>query len=96
MSASQASLTWKLRQQGRWLSVNAVFPPESAARVACTLLREFAGRRFTPLDLDITGETKRFHYQSDGMVIQLRRISEPSDHGDLRGKAGPLPERGWD
>ena len=42
-SVAQASLTWKLRQRGTWLSVNAVFPPESASRVACTLLREFAG-----------------------------------------------------
>ena len=76
MSVSQASLTWKLRQQGRWLSVNAVFPPESAARVACTLLREFAGRRYTPLDLDVTGEVKRFHYNGDEMVIQLRRVGK--------------------
>lgn len=76
MPISQASLTWKLRQQGRWLSVNAVFPPESAARVACTLLREFAGRRYTPLDLDVTGEVKRFSWRGDGMVILLRRVSE--------------------
>lgn len=73
---AQASLTWKLRQQGRWLSVNAVFPPESAARVACTLLREFAGRRFTPLDLDVTGEVKRFSWHGDEMVIQLRRVDK--------------------
>lgn len=69
-----ASLTWRLRQLDSWQSVNAVFPPESAARVACTLLREFAGRRYTPADLDITGEVKRFHYHSDGMTLQLRRV----------------------
>lgn len=74
MSVSQASLTWKLRQQGRWLSVNAVFPPESAARVACTLLREFAGRRYTPLDLDVTGDVKRFSWRGDEMTILLRRV----------------------
>lgn len=73
---SQASLTWKLRQRGTWLSVNAVFPPESAARVACTLLREFAGRRYTPLDLGVTGEVKRFSYRGDEMVILLRRIDK--------------------
>lgn len=76
MPASQASLTWKLRQRGAWLSVNAVFPPESASRVACTLLREFAGRRFTPLDLDVTGEVRRFSYRGDEMVLLLRRIGK--------------------
>lgn len=76
MSASQASLTWRLRQQGVWLSASLVLPPESAARIACTLLREFAGKRYTPLDLDITGEVKRFSYQSDAMRISLRRISK--------------------
>lgn len=72
---AQASLTWKLRQGHTWLSANAVFPPESASRVACALLREFAGKRFTPADLDITGEVKRFHYRSDDMTLQLRRVS---------------------
>jgi len=71
---TQASLTWKLRQRGTWLSASVVLPPESGARVACTLLREFAGRRFTPRDLDITGEVKRFSYHGDEMVVLLRRI----------------------
>ncbi len=75
-SVAQASLTWKLRQRGTWLSVNAVFPPESAARVACTLLREFAGRRYTPLDLDVTGEVKRFSYHGDEMTLLLRRVGK--------------------
>jgi hypothetical protein len=71
---AQASLTWKLRQRGAWQSVNVVFPPESASRVACTLLREFAGRRFTPPDLDVTGDTHRFSYRGDEMVLLLRLI----------------------
>ncbi len=75
-SVAQASLTWKLRQRGTWLSVNAVFPPESASRVACALLREFAGRRYTPLDLDVTGEVKRFSYHGDEMTLLLRRVGK--------------------
>lgn len=58
------------------MSVNVVFPPESAARVACTLLREFAGKRYTPLDLDVTGEVRRFSYRSDDVVILLRRVGK--------------------
>lgn len=76
MANLTASLTWKLRQHGTWQSVNVVFPAESATRVACTLLREFAGRRFTPPDLDITGDTRRFHYNGDEMRLQLRRIEK--------------------
>lgn len=73
-SGSQASLTWKLRQGTQWLSASVVLPPESGARVACTLLREFAGRRFTPLDLDITGAIKRFSWRGDDMTVLLRRV----------------------
>ena len=73
---SPTPCTSQLRQRGTWLSVNAVFPPESASRVACTLLREFAGRRYTPLDLDVTGEVKRFSYHGDEMTLLLRRVGK--------------------
>ena len=73
-SPGQASLTWKLRQQGIWQSASAIIPVESATRVACTLLREFAGRRFTPGDLDVTGEIRRFSWRGDEMVLLLRRL----------------------
>jgi hypothetical protein len=71
----RASLTWKLRQVGRWLTISEIIPAESASRVACALLREFAGKRnMTPRDLDVTGEVKRFSYTSDAMTLHLRRI----------------------
>ena len=73
-SPGQASLTWKLRQQGSWQSASAIIPVESATRVACALLREFAGRRFTPADLDVTGEIRRFSWRGDEMVLLLRRL----------------------
>ena len=71
---AQASLTWKLCQDGRWLSVSVLIPPEAGARVVCTLLREFADRRFTPADVALGGEVKRFHYRSDGMTLQFRLV----------------------
>jgi len=70
-----ASLVWKLRQHAGWQSVNLTMPASSASRVACTILREFgAKRRFTPTDLDVTGEFRRFAYRSDAMVLTLRLL----------------------
>lgn len=72
-----ASLTWKLRQRGVWLLASEVLPASSASRVGCTLLREFAGRaKYTPADLDVTGEVRRFSYVTDGMTLHLRRLRE--------------------
>lgn len=74
----RASLTWKLRQGSSWLIVAEVIPAESASRVGCTILREFAGRaKYTPRDLDVTGEVKRFSFVSDGLTLHLRRLKEP-------------------
>lgn len=71
----KASLTWKIRQGREWLSTSLVLPAESGARVAVTLLREFGEKRYTPQDVDVTGEAfKRFSYHSDRMVLLLRRI----------------------
>jgi hypothetical protein len=71
---AQASLTWKLRQDGRWLTASTLVPPEAGARVVCVLLREFANRRFTPADVSLSGEVKRFHYRSDEMTLQFRLV----------------------
>ncbi len=71
----RASLTWKLRRGGTWLIAAEIIPAESAARVACTLLREFAGRSFTPADVSVaSGEVRRFSYVSDDMTLHLRRL----------------------
>jgi len=73
----RASLTWKLRQGSSWLIVAEVIPAESASRVGCTILREFAGRaKYTPRDLDVTGEIKRFSFVSDALTLHLRRLKE--------------------
>lgn len=70
----RASLTWKIRQGGSWIQASEIIPAESASRVACALLREFAGKTMTPRDLDVTGEVKRFSYVSDAMTLHLRRL----------------------
>ena len=76
MYDSKASLTWKMWQGRTWLSVNVILPTASASRVGCALLREFAGRRYTPHDLDVSDETRRFSYRSDTMVLLLRRLDK--------------------
>lgn len=78
MTRILASLTWKLRQQGTWLTASDVMPAESASRIACTLLREFAGKpRFTPRDFDVTGDAvKHSSYVSDEITVRVRRIKE--------------------
>lgn len=75
----RASLTWKLRQGGVLVEVSQVLPAEVATRVASTLLREFAGRRFAPYELDVTGEVRRFSYQTDSMVLLLRRLKTEAE-----------------
>jgi hypothetical protein len=73
----RASLTWKLRQGSSWLIVAEVIPAESASRVGCTILREFAGKaRLTPRDLDVTGEVRKFSFVSDALTLHLRRLKE--------------------
>ena len=53
-------------------------PAESASRIACTLLREFAGKpRFTPRDFDVTGDAiKHSSYVGDEITVRVRRIKE--------------------
>jgi hypothetical protein len=70
-----ASLTWKLRQRGTWQSASLTLPASSASRVGCTILREFAGKRsYSPTDLDVCGETHRFSFRSDELVLLIRRL----------------------
>lgn len=70
-----ASLTWKLRQRNGWLAASLVLPASSASRVGCTILREFAGKRsYSPADLDVCGEVRRFSFRSDELVLLIRRL----------------------
>ena len=69
-----ASLTWKIRRGQQWLTATCELPPENGARVVCDILREFAGKRFTPSEVDVTGEVHRFHYRTDGMTLQFRLL----------------------
>ena len=70
-----ASLTWKLRQRGAWLSANLTLLASSASRVGCAILREFAGKRsYSPTDLDVTAEVRRFSFRSDELVLLIRRL----------------------
>lgn len=72
-----ASLSWRVRQGERFASTSLVMPAESAARVATTLLREFAGKHFTPLEVSVTQEgVTRFAYVTDRMTLRLRRIEK--------------------
>ena len=71
-----ASLTWRLRQRGQWLTAATTMPAESAARVACTILREFGGRRFTPADVSIIGEVRKFNYRGEEISVSLRRLEK--------------------
>ncbi len=70
----KASLTWRMRQGQSWLVASVTTPAESSARVATTLLREFAGKHLTPADVSVIGEVRRFHYRSDNMTLALRRL----------------------
>lgn len=77
----QASLTWKLRQDGKWLLAACTMPAESASRVACTLVRQFAadGRlaaTCTPYTFTLTDEVRRFSYRTDTFSLQLRLLKE--------------------
>jgi hypothetical protein len=76
MADPTASLTWRMWQRGGWESHSEVIPAHSASRVAARLLREFAGKSYTPADLDVTGEVKRFSYHSDACILLLRRIGK--------------------
>ena len=72
----RASLTWRMYQRGQWLTANIVMPPESAARIVCLLLREFAGKTYTPADVSVVGEIRRFSYRGDRIIVTLRRVEE--------------------
>jgi hypothetical protein len=76
-----ASLTWKLRQQGTWLTAATTMPAESATRVACTLVRQFAPQgalaaRCTPATFALSDEVRRFGYKTDDFSLQLRLLKE--------------------
>lgn len=76
-----AALTCKVWQAGRWVAVTEIMPASVASRIGCTLLREIGQRpRFTPLDLDVTGEVRRFTYTAHDFVLRIRRISKGSKH----------------
>lgn len=77
----QASLTWRLRQRGVWLTAATTMPAESATRVACTLVRHFAAegrlaRACTPATFALSDEVRRFGYKTDGFSLQLRLLRE--------------------
>lgn len=77
----QASLTWRLRQHGMWLTAATVMPAESATRVACTLVRHFAPQgglatRCTPATFALSDEVRRFGYKTDDFSLQLRLLRE--------------------
>ena len=79
MLTRQASLTWKMRQGNTWLVAATVMPAESAARVACTLVRQFAvGGRLasscTPATFALSDELRRFHYRTDDFTLALRLL----------------------
>jgi hypothetical protein len=69
-----ASLTFRIRQGHKWASTSLVMPAESASRVVTTLLHEFAGKNFTPADVAVVGEVRRFSYRSDRLIVGLCRI----------------------
>lgn len=79
----QASLTWKLRQRGQWCVAATTMPLESATRVACTLVRQFASdsrlaASCTPHTFFLTEEVRRFSFQTDDFSLALRLLKEPA------------------
>ena len=86
MVTELASLTWKLRRanETKWKIVAVTLPPETAARVAVILLREFAGKTYDVRDVSVLGDQRRFAYRSDEFVILLRRFEgtrKENSHG---------------
>ena len=70
-----ASLTWKMRQGSKWLLASTTMPASSASRVAAEILHSFAGKNFTPRDVEVgEGEVKKFSYRSDDLTLSLRRL----------------------
>lgn len=74
-----ASLTWKLKQRGRWQIAATTMPLESATRIACTLVREFApdtrlARSCTPHTFYLTDEVRRFSFTTDDFSLALRLL----------------------
>ncbi len=77
----EASLTWKLRQHGVWQVAATTMPLESATRVACTLVREFAtgtqlARRCTPHTFQLSNDVRRFSFTTEDFTIALRLLKE--------------------
>ena len=72
----QASLTWRMRQGQVWRTTSLVMPAESAARVASSLLWEFAQRPLTPADVSVLGDVKRFNFRTSEMTLSLRRLEK--------------------
>lgn len=76
-----ASLTWKLRQRGSWQVAATIMPLESATRVACTLVRQFApdtrlAKGCTPHTFLLTEEVRRFSFVTDDFSLALRLLKE--------------------
>lgn len=70
-----------MRQGNVWLVAATVMPAESAARVACTLVRQFAAdgklaARCTPFTFTLTDEVRRFSYRTDNFTLLLRLLRE--------------------
>jgi hypothetical protein len=81
MTVATASLTWKLRQRGVWQVAATTLPLESATRVACTLVREFApdtrlARSCTPHTFTLTEDVRRFSFVTDDFSLALRLLKE--------------------
>lgn len=77
----QASLTWKMRQRGVWLTAATTMPAESATRVACTLVRQFApntrlAKSCTPFTFALTPDVRRFSFRTDDFALLLRLLRE--------------------
>jgi len=77
----QASLTWRLRQGTTWHLAATTMPAESASRVACTLVRQFAAggalaERCTPHTFALSDEIRRFSYKTDNFSLSLRLLRE--------------------
>lgn len=76
-----ASLTWKLRQRNQWCVAATTMPLESATRVACTLVRQFAPRTrlaasCTPATFALDERVRRFSFTTDDFSLALRLLRE--------------------
>ncbi len=74
----EVSFTLRIRQRGAWLTLSTRMPHPQAIRVGACILRELtlAGRAWQPSELACDGETSRFSYTSDTLVLRLRRLEK--------------------